>query len=280
MKEIIEILRKFLEPLGIKINWKSPNIQVIQNVYILPPTETRKVLKSQELPLLESGEVLQGYARKDLIAEEVSSLSLPARFQKILTEVKEYMPKEYYTALVQAYTVKKLEEEGKPRKADKALVRLRNRWKGIGAKMYNLVESGIFESMIYSEFRSIVQKHGENKDAIRGEFCKFLDEQLKFFKYAVWVTGKDSPALIKAKIQMRREMVPLVFAFARKVNNIKTLDKAVSSLEQEEPHKYAKLETEVVIRGAKGKNVAIGDPQIIAKLKEIVEKAKTRQENP
>jgi hypothetical protein len=263
---VIAALRRLLEPLGIEINWKSPRIQIVGNVYILSPTETLKVLRSEGLPLLEDREVVQGYVRKDLTEEEVSSLSLSEKIHKILLEMKEYMPKEYYAALVQAYTIKKFEEEGKPKKANRALDHLRERWGGMGAKMYNLVESGLFESLIYSEFQSVLQKHGGNKDAVRGEFSRLLDERLRFFQYAIWVTSRDNPELVKAKIKWRREMVPIVFAFARKVENIKTLDKAVNSLIEEEPDKYAKLEAEVTIRGARGKNVAIGDPQLIREL--------------
>lgn len=264
----MRIPKKILETLsflGIKIVWK-PKIYE-RNIYILSSGETSKVLRSTKLPLVRDEEIIQGYVREDLEEIEVSSLFPLEKFRSILKEMREYLPSEYYSVLVQACNVIKFEELGKDRIANRVLYFLRSRWGSLGAKIYNLLKTSFFITEIYPRFQSIVNKHAQNKDTARGEFIVFLDKTLEYFKYAVWVTRKDRWQTIKERIKARRKSVQTVAVFARGGDSIEILDKAINSLIEEDASVNTKLEALTEIRGIKAKNVVVGDPELIESLK-------------
>ena len=144
MPKIPKKILKIASLLGIKIevHWK-PKYET-KNVYIFPPSETVKILHLDELPVTENEESVQGYVREDLEEIDASLLSPVEKHRDILKEMKDYLPLEYYSVLLQSCSVVKFEELGKNKKANQMLDSLRRRWGSLGAKIYNLVESSFF----------------------------------------------------------------------------------------------------------------------------------------
>jgi|GEM_PF-1508559 len=176
-----------------------------------------------------------GFCKKGLLPEEFSIWDIDTRSKEYLKEFDGFISDGHWAALNISIQITKYSKENKLGKAKLLKRTLNEQFEEDGKRIYNLLESGFFDSLFYVLLKQIKSQYKDLRTAQR-KFNEIFKDVLKWCPFAIWI--KEYSVLKDIQIQVLQRIVtkgvPTLFLIAHGKKAIIILDNLIEYFSTED----------------------------------------------